>query len=219
MTNKEILTGDPFATTLIVLIIDRYTTEALSWDIETIKMELEEDFRISLSDETINKIAVGIQILTTDNFITSLPDFIHFCNILSGDEGLPGVFDPADAYEVAWGVGEASLLYPISDEENETFDPEIIGYITEVLKQEDILTPPDTLAFIPSEELVGDVINSFTDQELMQVCYNEALDKSQELQDYVNRRMQALCAELQQLQLRNGNVKPLFAEKTGGTNG
>ena len=65
-------------TGLMLVVIDEYGTEALDWDPETIKMELEDDFHVELSSSTLDKICVGAQLLTTKKFYKSLPDLIIF---------------------------------------------------------------------------------------------------------------------------------------------
>jgi hypothetical protein len=111
-TSKE-----TFASVLLTLFIDKFGTEGLQWDPATIAMEIEEDFHVELPQQSMDKLMVAIQLLTTDRFFKSLPDFINFCNILDGDTYNPDMWDPADAEEVAWGITEALLISPPDDED------------------------------------------------------------------------------------------------------
>ena len=69
--------------TLIIFLVDRYTAEVLDWDLETIALEVQDDFHTEILPSLLDKIAVGQLLLKTDLFHRSLPDFINFCNVMS----------------------------------------------------------------------------------------------------------------------------------------
>ena len=101
---------ETFASVLLAVYLDRFGTEALDWDPTTATLEIEQEFDVDLPQDSLDKLMVAVQILTTDRFYKSLPDFITFCNVLSGDDYRPDMWDPADAEEVAWGVTEAMII-------------------------------------------------------------------------------------------------------------
>lgn len=199
---------DPFVTTLVVLLTDKYTAEWFSWDIETVRLEVEDDYRIKLRSDILDKIAVGQLLMTTDLFYTSAPDFIHFCNVLNGDYELPGVWNPADEYEVAWGVAEAELLEPPEGAPSDAFSTDIVEYMKVVLKQGGVLSPPDSLSFIDTDELTGKAIGQLSaDEVLYKAAYDEAQEAADALNEYVNQRTYQLVEQLSQIHVKNGDLQ------------
>lgn len=106
------LSEQSYATTLLLCYMDAYGSEGLDWDPMTIRHEIEEDYGVKLPNKSFNKLMAAINIATTDQFYTSLPDFIDLCNVLSGDVLDPRWFDPADPGECAWGMTEAMFISP-----------------------------------------------------------------------------------------------------------
>jgi hypothetical protein len=101
---------------MVVALVDYYGTEFMPWSPETIRLETEEDFGVKWSNRNFDRLMAGVVLVTTDRFYKDLPDFIALCNCLSGSAASPGVFDPADAAECAWGITEALLLGPPDDD-------------------------------------------------------------------------------------------------------
>jgi hypothetical protein len=134
-----------FATPLVTILLDEFGTEALQWRPETIALEITEAFGIAMPQANFDRLMAGIVIVSTDRFYKDLPTFIALSNCLSGATVAPGIWDPADAAECAWGITEALLLGPPEDGDDEPFVPEICGYIGHVLDDEGILDPPDVL--------------------------------------------------------------------------
>lgn len=216
LSNRDLFAGtvDPFVTTLVILLTDMYTNketgeiEWLTWDIETIKMELEDDLRIKIKPRIIDKIAVGQLLMTTDLFYKTAPDFIHFCNVMNDDNEMPGVWNPADSYEIAWAVAEATLLEPPDEGLPDAFSPEVLGYIKIVLKQANILSAPDSLSFIKPDELSGPAIGQLSDDMVLyKAAYDEAQEGTDMLNEYVNMRTTELLEQLSQLTVTKGNLK------------
>jgi len=202
--NKE-----SFATTLLTLFIDQYGTEAFDWDPLTIQSEIERDFSVKLSRAVFDRLMAAIAVISTDSFFSSLPDFINLCNILSGDSYDPTVFDPADAGECAWGMTEALMLSPPDDDDKEPFDDQIVSYISEVLKSEGILTPPDILRISLKDDaksLIDNVRYDFSDDpEMFNAIFDTEKSKTDDINNMVKTRLQALVHQLQDLPLDNGD--------------
>jgi hypothetical protein len=208
-----------FATTLLTLFIDTYGTEALQWDPLTIQTEIERDFDVKLSRSLFDRLMAGIAVLSTDSFFKSLPDFINLCNVISGSPFDPTVFDPADAGECAWGMTEALMISPPDDDEQEPFAQEIVDYISEVLKNEGILTPPDILRVGLKGDYAGlaDKIKyDFSDDpEMFQAIFETEKAKADDINSVVKERLRLLVQQLESTPLDNGDssevVKKLAA--------
>jgi hypothetical protein len=202
-TSKE-----TFATVLLTIFLDRFGMEALEWDPSTIALEIEEEFDVKLSQLSLDRLLTAIHVLTTDRFFKSLPDFIAFCNVLDGDTYNPGVFDPADAEEVAWGITEAMLIAPPEDNEPEPFSDEIRAYIGGVLDKEGIINAPDVLRIALRRARVSPSINDFSDDpEMFSAIYDVEAGKTTEINQTIQTKTQILAAQLAALQLDNGNTK------------
>lgn len=205
---KEAWTSkDTFASVLLTLFMDRFGTEALTWDPTTITLEIEEEFGVDLPQLPLDKLLVGIQLLTTDRFYKSLPDFIAFCNVLNGDTYRPDMWDPADAEEVAWGITEALLIYPPEDDDPEPFTDEIRAYIGAVLDREGLINPPDILRIALRQARISPSIEDFSDDPTMfNAVYDLEEGKRADIENTIRMRTKMLAAQFRALKLKNGGV-------------
>jgi hypothetical protein len=176
----------------------------------TIRKEIEEDFSVKISNNTFNKLMAGINIVTTDQFYSSLPDFIDLCNILDGDILDPKLFDPADPSECAWGITEALFLSPPDEEDENPFSPDIVGYIAETIKSHGINNPPDVLKIAikgSPEKVTENVGQDFSDDpEMYSAIWKNQQEKSEEIVLFIKSRLKLLVDQIKSLKLSNGNV-------------
>ena len=205
---QEVWTSkETFGSVLLTLFLDRFGTEALEWDPSTIAMEIEEEFDVDLPQLTLDRLMVAIQILTTDKFFKSLPDFVMFCNVLDGDVYNPETFDPADAEEVAWGITEALLISPPDDDDPEPFTDEIRAYIGATLDKEGIINAPDILRLALRTARVSPNMEEFSDDPMMfNAIYDLEAGKTEDINQSMLLKTQLLIAQLQALNLENGNT-------------
>jgi hypothetical protein len=194
-----------FASVLLTVFLDRFGVEGLQWEPGTITLEVEEEFDVDLPQASLDKLLVAINIVTSDSFYRSLPDFVMFCNVLSGDTYRPDMFDPADSSEVAWGLTEGLLLSPPEDDQDGPFSDEIRAYIGAVLDQEGIINAPDVLKIALRKANVSDAANEFSDDpDMFNAIYDVEAGKTAEVDDIIRAKVQMLLGQLQALQLQNG---------------
>lgn len=199
---------ETFASVLLTMFLDRFGTEALDWDPATITLEIEEEFNVDLPQLSLDRLLVAIQILTTDRFFKSLPDFIDFCNVLSGATYRPDMWDPADAEEVAWGITEALLISPPDEEDKEPLTDEIRAYIGAVLDSEGIINPPDILRVALRAARVSPTIEDFSDDPTMfNAIYDLEAGKTADINQSIRLQTELLIAQLAALNLQNGNTQ------------
>jgi hypothetical protein len=199
---------ETFASVLLTLFLDRFGVEALDWDPATITLEIEEEFDVDLPQLSLDKLVVAIQILTTDRFFKSLPDFVDFCNVLGGATYRPDMWDPADAEEVAWGMTESLLLSPPDDDDNEPFSDEIRAYIGSVLDSEGIINPPDILRIALRVARVSPNMADFSDDPAMfSAIYDVEAGKTEDINAAIRLKTDLLVAQLSALRLENGNTQ------------
>ena len=193
---------------LLTMFLDSFGTEALGWDPATITLEIEEEFNVDLPQLALDKLLVAIQILTTDQFFKSLPDFNDFCNVLCGATYRPDMWDPADAEEVAWGVTEALLISPPDEDDKEPLTEEIRAYIGAVLDSEGIINPPDILRVALRAARVSPSIEDFSDDPTMfNAIYDLEAGKTADINQSIRMKTELLIAQLAALNLQNGNTQ------------
>lgn len=208
---RALSSPDTFATVLLLIFVDKYGTEAFEWSPETIAMELQEDFNVQLSQPAFDRLMTAIDLLTSDNFYRSLPDFINQCNILAGDTYDPRTWDPADALECAWGITEVLLLNP--PEEENPFSEEIVGYIGKVLDDEGIDNPPDVLKIAVRDKPDTAASHVFSDDPIMfDSIYDFEMSKSDDITQAIKSGLQRLVAQLEVLPLRTGNTNQVVKQ-------
>ncbi len=198
-----------FATTMVTLLVDTYGTKAFEWLPEVIEMEVNDDFEIKIPAPNLSRLCAGVNLITSDDFYKSLPDFINYCNILSGDVLDPRTWDPADSTELAWGITEGLLLSPPDDTDEEPFSQEIVAYIGEALDDEGIITPPDVLRIaVRANDPASFVAGEFSDDPAMfNAVYDLEQSKTAEINAAVRRGLQMLAHQLDTLPLRDGSAK------------
>lgn len=207
MANNIFQDPETLTSTVIIFLVDRYTAEVLTWDLETIALEVQDDFHTEINPTILDKIAVGQLLLTTNLFHRSLPDFINFCNVMNNETGLKESWSPADSYEMTWAVAEEALLV----NEKEDFAEDIQAYIATILRDEGALSPPDSLSFISTDNLAGPQISKVSeDPVLYQASYEEAVAMSDSLQAYLEVQLQKLKDQLSQLNLKNGDLSQVL---------
>lgn len=209
---RVLIDDDTYATTLLVMFVDRYGTEGLSWSPETIRMQVEADYNVTLPQPSLDKLLAAITLITTDYFFKDLPKFIDLCNILSGDTFDPRVFDPADSFECAWGITEAMLVSPPDFEEDpEPFADDIRRYIGEVLRGEGYVQPPDVLRIALDADYAGQVEYDFADDpEMFEGIYAVQQDKSGEAVEMIKDNLRELLSQLKALPLTSGDTSSLI---------
>ena len=143
------------ATVIHAIIRKKYGNEAYGWDLVTVMMELQDDFKVDAHSNVLNRWGAMQTIMTTDAFFKRLDAFLAICNTLSTGEPFFQLFDPVTVEEAAWAISEVSL-----NRELLPFAPAIKTYIRQILEADghnsDIFDPilePDEEAMSVREEL------------------------------------------------------------------
>jgi hypothetical protein len=196
------------ATTLLVAALDLYGTDMFTWAPQTISLELKEDVGATLPADNLDKLMAAISVVTSNEFYKDLTKFIQLCNVLSGDEFDPEVFDPADSAEMAWGITEAMLLSP--PDESEPFADDIRFYMGHMLSEDGILTPPDVLGIAIMDNAADPLNNLSDDPAMYEAFYANQQSKSQEITEMVKEQVSVLIAQLEALQLTEGSTEDML---------
>ncbi len=174
---------------------------------ETIAGELHDDFDVRLPEGNFDRLMAGIQLVTTDKFYKSLPDFIQLCNILAGDLA-DDAFDPADVYDISWGLVEATLLAPPDDQDESPYCDDIRQYIGAMLDEVGLLDGPDMLQLgLRNGPDKHQILSQWADDpETLAAIRSRQDEAAQDLTQYVNDRLRTLIAQLAKLPLSNGQL-------------
>lgn len=217
-TAREVwLNEESFALTLLTLFIDTYVvpwgeskdpneTSPLEWDPETIALEIEDDFNLDLPKLVFDRLMTAIQLVGSDAFYKSCPDFVAYCNVLAGTPYGPE-WDPADALEIAWGITETLLIAPPDENDEEPFTDEILGYIGKALDEEGIMNAPDILQIALRDANLVDIQGDFSDDpEMFNAIYDAEASKTADINQAVRTNLQILLKQLQSLPVRSGDT-------------
>lgn len=197
---------ETFATTLLVMGLDHYGPELLTWHPETIKLEIEDDFGIKLPKANLDRLLAAIAVVTTDMFFKNLPRFIQLANVLAFDDFQPDEFEPADSLECAWAITEALLLSPPDEADAEPFALEIRRYIGFVLREEGFVQAPDVLR-LAVQDYGNTVTYDFTDDpELFSAVNAVQAGKKDQVESTLRLCLKELMEQLADLKLRNGTT-------------
>jgi len=205
---QMLMRPDVYATTLLVLALDKYGPEMLDWHPQTIRAEIEDDFGVKLPEQNVSKLMAAITILTTDLFERSLPSFVWLCNVLADDTFDPTIFDVATAEEMAWGITEALLIRPPESEEH--FAEETRWYIGAVMDSEGVVDPPDVLRLALRKDATDPLDNFVDDPEMYQALYESQKAKSQDIEMVIRENLDALVKQLETLTLDQGDTSNLL---------
>jgi hypothetical protein len=201
-----------FGASLITLFIDCYGTEGLTWDPVTVQLEIEQDSGIEIPATSFDRLLTAINLIVTNTFFTSVPDFLRACVVLSGHEVSPSNLILPDAVDLAWGITEALFISPPEDDDHNPFVPEITAYIGHVLDSEGIINPPDVLRIATRDKELSDRVNyDYSDDPEMFGAINQMESgKTDDINRVIRGRMTALIIQLQSLPIRNGKMEQVI---------
>lgn len=194
-----------FATTALVTFIDRYGDEALNWEPETVELEIETDFRVDIHPAVFDRLMAGIALLRDNSFYIRLPDFMHICGVLSGERVAPETVPVLEVSDVAWGVTEALLLSPPdTDNLKKEFDPEIVGFVENLLNYYRFISAPDSLLKLVTAENLKFIEPGFeNDPNMFAGMYQNTRAQIDEVNEIVKGRLVGLCTQLKILPLES----------------
>lgn len=198
---------DTHATVLLALLLDEYGTECLQWDPETIRLQLEADYHVKLSQVNMDKIMALITALTTNMFYASVEAFTQISNALNNSQADFEVWDPPTAAEAAWAITEVTLNDPPRRKEDyaNSFSMDVRRYLGVILEQESILNPPDVLkiAELDQQAAKNAELTFADDPSLFAGFHRLSEDKSQAIVQYVRDNIKKLMLQLDSLPLQN----------------
>jgi hypothetical protein len=192
------------ASSLFIAFVDMFGLDSLCgvddarWDPQTVEMEMDAVSGQSIP-QNLDKIMAAAEVVSTNHFDNSLPDFIRICNVLS-DSPTDGTFDPAEVREIAWAVIEVGLLTGVRPQ----LSREICGYIQKAIQSEGFNSPPSPLdTIIKPDDGWQTTAQDTEDSELFAMTQDASDGREQEVQQYLSVRLSRLLHEIQTLPISN----------------
>ncbi len=202
-----------YATCLVTVYLDEFGPDALLWHPHTAKLEVEENFGVTLTEANFGRLMAGVAVLTTDCFYKNVNDFMSLCRVMAGGLLDPGVWVPAAVEEVAWGVTEALLLSPPDDDDQDPFSAEIRAYVGAVLDDEGFLKAPDVLGIAARRggDPYARVRALYADSpDLLAAVEAVEEAKAGEVTGIVRDNLRRLLVQMSSLPLANGDPRELI---------
>lgn len=198
---------ETFGTVLLALFIDEYSTEALDWDPETIRLQIKSDYGVELPRVNMDKLMAMITIMTTNLFQTSVEAFTQIANALNGSTADFSNWDPPTAEECAWAITEHTLNQPPKSKATfaDEYSVDVRRYIGVILEQEGILNPPDVLRIAELDETSQkNADETFADDpEMYNGFYQLGQSKAEDITNYVRGRIRLMMKQLNEVPLQN----------------
>jgi len=193
-----LLSPDVFASTLLVLAVDRIGQELFDADNdgrmrapEALRQEFERQFGVKLPDDNLGKLVAAGAVMTSDALYRSLPSFLFTVHGLLGDGTDWSYAEPIEAEDLAWAVMEALLIWP--PDEEDLFDPQIVAYCRTILQREGLMSPPAILSFAREEAVYGD-LGSY-DADILA----EQASRTEDVNAYIEEQQIALLQQLEDI--------------------
>jgi hypothetical protein len=208
---KALENPDSFATVLLALLIDEYSTDIFEWEPQALTMQIKDDFHLDLPQKNSDKIWALIVSMTTNQFFQNPEIFLNVCKTLAHGEADFAIFRPVTPEEMSWGVTEVVVNNPPAKEMGNTeFSDEVSSMVGMLLDQQGLLKPPNALQFAiyPTENPVLDLETMFADDEdMLQAALSNQTKIAQEVDDHTKELFKTLKQQLDDLPLSSRVTK------------
>jgi hypothetical protein len=207
-----------FATTLLAMLIDDYSTDAMSWEPETIRLQIKDTYDVEIPQVNMDKLLGLVSALTTNLFYTSVDTFVPVSNALNDSEVNFLVFDPVEPDEAAWAITEVMLNDPPSKTRPlaTRFSEPVRKYIGVSLEIANIDTPPDVLKIAIRPTALKTTEQTFADDPILFAAgYKRSQKQAEEIIQYMRNRAAGLLGQLTTvpLQYRDGPAWNKFVSR------
>lgn len=145
MFNRDIYKDEKApAFVLLGITLKKYGMEALDYDPELLRVEIEKDYSIELPDINMDKLQAAIIVMTTDHFYEDWRVFETCCHLFHNELVEADVINPLDAEDIAVGLAEATLIKAstMTDISELKFHDEIRAYAGQVFFDYGFLKAP-----------------------------------------------------------------------------
>lgn len=205
---EAFLSESSFGTTMLIAVIDEYGTEAISWDPEALRAQIDQDFSIRLPKSSMDRIMAAMTLMASDLFYVSIECFNNVCEALNFGPVDGSKFIPCELEDIIWGCTEARLLLGSEEYDNADWSHDVRRYTAMQLSLEGITRSPDILEFAEfnPEELDNKDTLLAQDQLLAGTYQNRQESELNTLNKEVIYKLQILLQQVASLKLKNGKT-------------
>jgi hypothetical protein len=182
-TRTLLESGQTLATVVHAILRRKYGEQAYDWDLVTVMMEVQDDWRVDMDSAVSNRWGAIQTIMTTDAFFKRLDAFMAICNTLTTGDPYFTMFDPVTVEEAAWGISEVAL-----NRELLPFSYPITQYLREILRADGYAAHDAPDVFDPVLEPGKDVTSVRAQLRLIQESPNRNV-----VETYIDDQLQDLA--------------------------
>jgi hypothetical protein len=200
---KALANPDSFGMTILVAAAHVIPLQdLLAMSLDTVVLELKEQINVDLTDTLqLAKLQACTAILSDPGvFYEDVVGFIDICNVLSGSDIDPDVFDPADPLEMAWAVTEAKILDPPDPSEPSPWSDDVRTYVGTALIEFGHVKPPQGLEFAAIPENVNPALALADQPDLVAAAVGKQDSLGREIEAILQERMKMLAMQLEPFQ-------------------
>lgn len=204
------LNQEALASPLVTAFIDQFGLEVdpttgkspLDWYPTTVRAELMElSHGKHIPQPVMDRLMAGLFVIRSNQFYTSLPDFIEMANVLSGSSYNPSLFDPADCNECLWAIAEASLL----NGADEKYSTDVAAYVSQMFVHEGFAKVPYPADAVAIAGGWSEPVARYSgDDAMFGAVQSVQADRYRDTQTWFNNRMRLCESQFESLTLRNG---------------
>lgn len=156
------------AIALLGVALRQYGTECFDWHPAILRVELEDDYNISLSDLQSDKLQAAITILTSNAFEDQWEVFTTCCHLLCNVHYEFTDFTPLEAEYIAMALPE---VYLIKDNDVETFSDEVRAFAGNAFHEYGMFCSPEIFpdALMPVCDEAGKIEQSEKSEALTEL--------------------------------------------------
>lgn len=208
---RHLTDPDAIGSVLLIGLLDEYGTEMLTWEPQTLDLEVKHDWKVAIPQVNKDKVWALVTELTTNLFYSSLDAFTHICNSLNGSGADFLNYDFADVQEMCWTLAEVQLLDP--PDEGESFNEEIRSYMGERLKAEAFERVPKILKpYVEAPDRDEAIDGVLTEDAIdAKMFWDGQMRKVLEVDQFVRQRLHKLFVDLSTLPLENADSEAMKA--------
>lgn len=137
------------ATPLFLICYNKWGEEFMTWESETLDMEIEDTFQVTIPEANLDKIHALISAISSHSFYTDWSAFTVICQTLSGSTDVMDLSDPMIVEEMAMGILEVRL----NDSGPAEWSDEVRRYAGIILSENGFIKPPKMLEFATMPEM------------------------------------------------------------------
>ena len=202
--------ADPalYCTSVAAILTDNFDTEWMSWEPETLELELKTLGRAQPADFLMDKALAVSVLLTTNLFHVSFEAWTNLCQVFNFDRASTDLFVPASIDDVLWGCTEARILEGPEEFDNDGFSHDIARYGGTLLSQHGMTRPPSVLNFAEYNEAELDErdLSLASDEFIFKAYWDSHKGLIEEAEQDTISKTRELLEQVRGLPLKNGDT-------------